>query len=77
MANNAKLFSAYMRPLSALSSISWTKLGNTHIVALSWMWFMSQAGLKNGRDLTVKIGSFGLKKCVFVCDLTFSTGIAM
>lgn len=57
--------------LSVISIAFLTKQGNNHIAAPSLMLLVSYDSLKVARNLIIEMGSFGSKKCAFICGYTF------
>lgn len=45
------------------------------MVSYSFMWFVSQASLRDSKMPTIEISSLEMKLCAFSCRLTFFTNI--
>lgn len=73
----AKFVAADMRLFEVDASAFLVMKGSTHMVALSFMQFVSHASLKVAKELMIGTGSLGSKKRVFICDFTFFNVLVM
>lgn len=68
---------AYIQQFKVDASAFLAKKKSIHIAALLWMRLVLLVGLEVARNLMIEMGSLGLKKCSFICNLAFFTIIAM
>lgn len=69
----AVFVSAVMQLLKVVASAFLKRNGSSHIAAFFSMRFVSHASLKSSRKAMIEIKALGLKRCVFICDMTFFT----
>lgn len=76
-ANNKDRSSAHTPQISALATVSFTYSVESHMDASSQMSFLSHASLKVDKTQMIDMDYLVLKKCTFICDITFITILAI